>query len=105
MRQRSVTDCAAWLAGPEAPQLVDCRTAEEWALARLPGAVLMPLVELEERAADLDPTRPVLVYCHHGVRSVHGALILEALGHTADSMRGGIDAWSLYVDPTVPRYG
>lgn len=104
MRQLSVETSAAWLAEADAPQLLDCRLPEEWAIARLPGATLIPLHELAERTAELNPTRPVLVYCHHGVRSINGAMILESFGFTADSMRGGIDAWSQRVDPAVPRY-
>lgn len=104
MRQLSVEESQAWLAGPASPQLVDCRQPSEWATCRLPGAVLIPLGELAERAGELDAARPVLVYCHHGVRSINGAMMLEAAGLTADSMRGGIDAWSLRIDPGVPRY-
>lgn len=104
MRQLSVEESHAWLTGPSSPQLVDCRQPSEWGTCRLPGAVLLPLGELAERVSELDPGRPVLVYCHHGVRSINGAMILEAAGFTADSMRGGIDAWSARIDPSVPRY-
>ncbi len=104
MRQLSVEESHAWLQADAPPILLDCRQPGEWATCRLPGAILIPLGELAERAGELDPARPVLVYCHHGVRSINGAMILEAAGLVADSMRGGIDAWSLRVDPTVPRY-
>ncbi len=104
MRQLSVEDSARWLRQADPPQLVDCRQPGEWAICRLPGAVLIPLAELAERTTELDATRPVLVYCHHGIRSINGAMILEGAGFTADSMRGGIEDWSLRVDPTVPRY-
>jgi adenylyltransferase/sulfurtransferase len=47
----------------------------------------------------------VVVYCHHGVRSLRGAALLRQAGHeNVASLAGGIDAWSLYVDPAVPRY-
>jgi rhodanese-related sulfurtransferase len=46
----------------------------------------------------------VVVYCHHGVRSLSGAAILRRAGIDAASLSGGIDAWSLTVDPAVPRY-
>ena len=104
MRQLSVEDSQLWLSEPNPPQLLDCRQPGEWQTCRLPGAVLIPLGELSERAGELDPARPVLVYCHHGVRSVNGAMILEGMGFKADSMRGGIESWSLRIDPTVPRY-
>lgn len=105
MRQISVEAAATWLSGPERPQLLDCREPFEVAIAALPGATLIPMMDTMERApTELDPSRPVLVYCHHGVRSVNVAMMLEGLGFSADSMRGGIDQWSLRVDPTLARY-
>lgn len=64
----------------------------------------MPLGEVEERAHELERGRPVLVYCHAGVRSINAAVLLEREGFEAMSMRGGIDAWSVRIDSTVPRY-
>lgn len=104
MRQISVEEARDLLAGPERPQLLDCRQGWEHALCHLPGDVHIPLGELEERVGELDPTRPVIVYCHAGVRSINGAVMLERVGFTAMSMRGGIEQWSLRIDPTVPRY-
>ena len=62
------------------------------------------LGELDEHVGELDRERPVLVYCHAGVRSINAAVYLESMGFVAMSMRGGIDAWSVRIDPTVPRY-
>lgn len=105
MTQVTVEEARALLAGPDRPQLVDCREDWEVELCRLPGAVHIPLGDIAERGpAELDPAVPVLVYCHHGVRSVNAAVLLERHGLRAMSMRGGIDAWSVRVDPTVPRY-
>lgn len=104
MRQLSVEQSRDWLLDAGRPQLLDCRQPGEWDVCHLEGAVLIPLGELTERANELDEGRPVLVYCHHGVRSINGAMILESLGFTADSMRGGIEAWSLRIDPRVARY-
>ncbi len=105
MVQVSVEEARDLLAQAEPPQLLDCRQPEEWDLVRLPGATLAPLPELLDHVDDLDPRRPVLVYCHHGIRSINAAIMLEQRGFTTMSMRGGIDAWSLRIDPTVPRYG
>ena len=106
--EMDVETCAALLAGPEEarPVLVDVRTPGEFALAKLDGAHLCPLHELEEHAEWLSSLRGrnVVVYCHHGIRSLHGAAWLAQLGVEAVSLRGGIDAWSLRVDPSVPRY-
>jgi len=85
--------------------VIDVRTDEELALASLPGAVHMPMQELPARLSELNPAEPVAVLCHHGVRSEMAARFLERNGFTeVYSVAGGIDAWSLAVDPAVPRY-
>jgi rhodanese-related sulfurtransferase len=104
----SPPELAALLKGPaeQQPALLDVRFPEEHAYVALPGSVLIPLPELEERAAELEPLRgrPVVVYCHHGVRSLDGAAYLRALGFEAASLRGGIDLYARAVDPGLPRY-
>jgi rhodanese-related sulfurtransferase len=89
------------------PLLLDCRTAEEQAIARIEGSVLIPMQELAERLSELEPWRdkPIIVHCHHGVRSLRVTHFLRDKGFSqAQSMKGGIDAWSVEVDPSVPRY-
>ena len=89
---------------PEQVQIVDVREPWEYALARLPGARLIPLGELADRAGELDPHRPVAAYCHHGVRSRYALAILRDLGFQEIAhLAGGIDACSR-LDPAVPRY-
>ncbi len=85
--------------------LLDVRTAEELAEAALPGALHIPLHELPARHAELPRDKPIAVLCHHGVRSETAARFLDKTGF-ADSMSvaGGIDAYSLTVDPALPRY-
>lgn len=86
-------------------QLLDVREAWEFGLARLPGARLIPLAELPSRVGELDPQLPVIVYCHHGIRSWHAACFLERNGFTnVGNLAGGIDAWSRLIDPETPRY-
>lgn len=104
MRQISVEEARDLLTGEAPPQLLDCRQAWEHHRCHIAGDVFIPLGELDERAHELDPSRPVIVYCHAGVRSINGAVMLERLGFSAMSMRGGIDQWSQRIDPTVPRY-
>lgn len=106
IRQVDPRTVAALLKGEPKPALLDVRTIAEAQLASLPDSLLIPLHELEERADELEALRgrEVIVYCHHGVRSLHGAAFLEALGFSAASMSGGIEQWSLEIDPTVPRY-
>ena len=99
---------AARLSGPpeSRPVLLDVRFPEENAYVALPGSVLIPLPELDERAEELEAFRgrPVVVYCHHGVRSLDGAAYLLSRGLQAVSLRGGIDLYSRAVDPSLPRY-
>ncbi|MBW4042597.1 MAG: molybdopterin biosynthesis protein MoeB [Acidobacteria bacterium] len=84
--------------------LLDVREPWEAEIAALPGAVLIPLGELADRVGELDADRPVIAYCHGGVRSMHAARQLLVAGLQARSMAGGIDGWSRTVDPGLPRY-
>jgi rhodanese-related sulfurtransferase len=99
-----LTTYAAWRGAGTPHALVDCREPWEWQLVHLEGALLAPLGELELHTDDLPRDRPVVVYCHHGVRSRHGALLLRAAGFEAFSLAGGIDAVSRSLDPSLPRY-
>jgi rhodanese-related sulfurtransferase len=101
----------AALAGANPPLLLDCRRDEEWAFNRVAGAMHIAMSEVEKRvdevreALEERPEREVVVYCHHGVRSMRVTATLRALGlERVRSMAGGIDAWSLGVDGGVPRY-
>ena len=88
--------------------LLDCREAEEYELARIDGAVLVPMSEIADRLAELEAHRHsrLVVYCHHGARSLRVARWLRQQNFPlAQSMTGGIDGWSLEIDPQVPRYG
>lgn len=93
---------------PDDVLLVDCRTDEEVAIACLDGAVHVPMERIASSAEDIAEAagdRAVVVYCHHGVRSLAAAARLRALGvDGATSMRGGIDWWSVKIDRRVPRY-
>jgi rhodanese-related sulfurtransferase len=88
--------------------LIDVREPNEFALAKIEGASLIPmrqvpgeLQELEKRADEA----PLVVFCHHGVRSLNVVDWLRRQGvENCVSMAGGIDAWSLTIDPSVPRY-
>ncbi len=95
------------LTGPGAhPVLLDVRTPAEHALVALPGSVLVPLQEFNQRLAELDALQgqPVVVYCHTGVRSFHAAAFLATRGVDAASLAGGIERYALEVDPSLPRY-
>jgi rhodanese-related sulfurtransferase len=74
--------------------LVDCRERFELGRGILPGAVVMPMSEMQSRIAELDRDRPVIVYCEHGVRSMNVAAYLTSLGMRARSLAGGFADWT-----------
>jgi adenylyltransferase/sulfurtransferase len=95
---------ARWDRG-DRPLLLDVREPHEFETVHLEGAVLIPLGELTARVGELDPAAEVVVYCHIGVRSMRAVSYLRHAGLTrAQNLAGGIDAWSLEVDPAVRRY-
>ena len=108
VRQISPEDVKAKLDAGELVYLLDVRQPEEYAICRLPGSHLIPLGELPYRAGEVEPPAgaTVVVYCHHGIRSLSGAAILQQAAGLGDvySMAGGIEAWSARIDPAVPRY-
>ncbi|MBZ0111048.1 MAG: molybdopterin-synthase adenylyltransferase MoeB [Thermoanaerobaculia bacterium] len=104
-REVSVQQLAEWLDGGPPLQLIDVREPHEWQISRLEGASLIPLRDLPGRLADIARDRNVVVYCHHGIRSLHAVEYLRSEGlTTTTSLQGGIDAWSRHVDPDVARY-
>ncbi len=86
--------------------LVDVREPWEHEIGHLGGSLLMPVGEVASRAhQELDPDSAIIVYCHHGVRSLNAVVWLRNQGFEhARSLTGGIDLWSMAVDSTVPRY-
>jgi adenylyltransferase/sulfurtransferase len=83
------------------------REPDEHAIASIAGARLVPLGALLQRLGELEPWRDrrVVVTCHHGPRSLRGAAALKERGfRRVENLAGGIEAWSLTVDPGVPRY-
>jgi len=87
--------------------LLDVRNPEEHVTARIEGSTLIPITELQSRLGELEPHRGqrIVVHCHFGGRSQRVTMFLRQQGFTqVQNMTGGIDAWSLQVDPKVPRY-
>lgn len=106
-------DLAAWLAAARAdgaqPVLLDVREPAEWQAASVRPSdaelLQMPMMSVPPRLHELDPERPVAVLCHHGGRSMQVAMFLQQRGFArVANVAGGIDAWSLQLDPSVPRY-
>jgi rhodanese-related sulfurtransferase len=87
--------------------LLDCREPSEVATAHITGATHIPMREIPARLAELETHRDsrVVVHCHHGGRSLRVTQFLRQQGFAqAQNMAGGIDAWSLEIDSSVPRY-
>ena len=101
----SPTEAAALLKDGKA-RLIDVREPWEFSTAHVEGSVLMPMGDIPARAhQELDPEEHFILMCHHGARSMNVAVWLRNQGfEQAQSLRGGIDAWSAEVDPSVPRY-
>ena len=101
-------------ADPEGYLILDCRLPEEFEIARVEGSVLIPLHELAERLDEVEEaleergqnmTAPFAVLCHHGVRSLKAAVMLQGAGFAgARSVFGGIERWSRKVDRAIPEY-
>jgi rhodanese-related sulfurtransferase len=90
-------------------KLLDCREPMEFATARIEGATLIPMREVPTRLQEVEALAEgapaLVVYCHHGVRSLNVAHWLRQQGvENVQSMAGGIDHWSLVVDTSVARY-
>ena len=89
--------------------LLDVREPWEVELAAISlpgvGAKHMPMGSIPQRLSELDPAQSIVCICHHGVRSLQVVAFLERNGYpSVYNLAGGIDAWSVEVDPTVPRY-
>lgn len=85
--------------------LIDVREPFEYEIGHIEGARLIPLGTIADSADALPKDVPLLVYCHHGMRSLRATQFLRQCGyHLASSVRGGIDLWSEQIDPSIPRY-
>lgn len=85
--------------------LLDVREPWENSLAKLEGSVLVPLGTLPQSLSKLDRNAEIIAYCHHGMRSADATGFLLQQGFpNVKNLVGGIDAWSIQVDGTVPRY-
>lgn len=85
--------------------LLDVREARELAICAIEGALHIPLGELTARAHELDPERPTVCICHHGMRSAQAAgfLASQDFGQLFN-LTGGVEAWAQRVDPRMARY-
>ena len=87
--------------------LLDCRTEEEFSIAKIEKSKLIPMQEIPARLDELEPWRQkrLVVHCHHGVRSLRVAKWLREQGfENAQSLKGGIEAWRNEIDSSIPAY-
>jgi rhodanese-related sulfurtransferase len=101
------TDVKALIAeSPDSFTLLDVREPWEVDTAQIENSKLIPMADIPSRAhQELYPDDHIVVICHHGVRSMSVTNWLRQQGFDkAQSMRGGIDAWSREIDPKVPLY-
>jgi rhodanese-related sulfurtransferase len=105
MEDMTVKELAERIKAGNAPLIIDVREPNEYAYARIPGAVLKPLGDFREWAQELDKDREYVLQCHTGSRSWQAAYLLERMGFTqVYNLSGGIEAWSMHIDASVPRY-
>lgn len=101
----SATELNDLIKSGNSPFLLDVRSMEETLICNLADSVLIPLPELERRMNELDKNENIVVYCHAGVRSHHAAHVLRKNGfRRVRNLTGGITAWALDVDRSMPRY-
>jgi len=101
----SPRELAEQLKSDTPPLLIDVREPSEYDYCRIEGAQLKPMGDLMTWINELDKEAAIVCQCHTGVRSLQVARYLQRLGFKkVFNLRGGIDAWSVQVDPNVPRY-
>jgi rhodanese-related sulfurtransferase len=90
----------------DAFRLIDVREPDEHAIAQIEGAELLPLSQAQQWIETVPQDQEIVFFCHHGGRSAQVAQFLASQrGHrNVANMAGGINEWSLRVDPSVPRY-
>lgn len=101
----TVQTLAAWRADATPHLVLDVREPPELAVCTLPGALAIPMSEIQARLSEIPDTQPIVVMCHHGARSARVAAFLRQTGRAnVLNLTGGIDAWAVQIDPAVPRY-
>ena len=103
--QLSPAELQRWRQDGKAFLLLDVRTDEETAICALPDSIHIPMNLIPLRSNELPDGLPIVVYCHHGIRSLHTAMHLADAGfETLYNLQGGIDAWAAQIDENMARY-
>lgn len=107
MIQLHPLELKTWLEHParKQPVLVDVRETWEYQYCHIEGSLLIPLRQIPERLAELDPDAEIVMICHHGVRSYRAGLFLAQAGFTnVYNLQGGVEAWARDADPAMRQY-
>ncbi|WP_442504952.1 rhodanese-like domain-containing protein [Neisseria meningitidis] len=103
--QLGPAELKAWMDEGRMFCLLDVRTDEEAAVCSLPNALHIPMNLIPLRQNELPDDVPLVVYCHHGIRSLHTAMYLADAGfENLYNLQGGIDAWATEIDGNMMRY-
>ena len=103
--QLSPAELQRWRQDGKAFLLLDVRANEEAAVGALPDSLHIPMNLIPLRSNELPDGLPIVVYCHHGIRSLHTAMYLADAGfETLYNLQGGIDAWAAQIDENMARY-
>ena len=107
MQTLTAPELAAWLADEsrDKPVLLDVREPWEFQTCHIAGSLPIPMHSIPERMQELDEDATVVCICHHGARSMSVAAFLERNGFTnVINLTGGVHAWALQVDSSMPTY-
>jgi rhodanese-related sulfurtransferase len=106
MQEITATELKQRLDSGEDIQIIDVREPNEYAVARIPNSIHIPLGQVLNRMSEIDPARETVVHCKMGGRSARAIEALTRAGFSGKlaNLKGGITAWSNEVDPSVPKY-
>jgi rhodanese-related sulfurtransferase len=104
IREITPTELQQLLAAENPPSLIDVREEGEAAICAIDGSTLIPMNSLPQRLQEIPKDRPVVLYCHAGMRSMMAGQWLSQQGFDALSLAGGIDRWAIEIDPEMARY-
>jgi rhodanese-related sulfurtransferase len=107
MQHLTAPELADWLNDDSRakPFLLDVRENWEYETCHIAGSTLMPMQTIPARIDDLDEEAAIVCICHHGARSLNVAAFLEHHGFSkVSNLTGGIHAWAVQVDSSMPQY-
>jgi len=107
MQHITAPELAAWLADPSRPKplLLDVRENWEFETCRIEGSTQIPMNLIPIRVSELEDDCEIVCVCHHGARSMQVAAFLEHNGFSnVTNLTGGVHAWAVQVDPSMPKY-